>query len=207
MKKQHYRKCYQQLLTTLLITFLLALFSIVETAPLYASNLNIFALTKEKGILISYDNGDDWEKFNKGLPAGIIPIRIYSAKGTLYLTTTSSGIFRLSKNKTWANISSPDFRVRSQYNKTTQYRKISAFSFDRNNPSNIVLATKHTIYRSTNSGKNWRKIPAKGLHKRNYITALAINKKNIYAGTSFNGFFKLNYGRFKKINKGLPAEP
>lgn len=173
-----------------------------------SSDLKIYLITEDRGILLSENSGRSWNSFNKGLPDKIEPLRLYRAGEYLYLTTWSSGIFRAEENyPEWVNISSPDFKTRSIYSDATEYRKISAFNHDPDNPDSLVIATKHTIYRSGNRGDTWEKLPRTGLHERNYITALAVTGKKIYAGTSFNGIFEFNGSRFTHAGKNLPGEP
>jgi hypothetical protein len=70
--------------------------------------------------------------------------------------------------------------------------KISAFAVDSSDPLNILLATKtYLLYRlQGTSVKTWSLLLHEGnISNRNYITALEIQARIIYAGTSFNGFF------------------
>lgn len=173
-----------------------------------SSDLKIYLITKDKGILLSENSGRSWNSLNKGLPDNVEPLRLYQAGDYLYLTTWSSGIFRSREaSPEWINISSPDFRTRSIYSSKPGYRKISAFNLDPADPQSLVLATKHTIYRSADRGDTWERLPMTGLHERNYITALAVTGKKIYAGTSFNGIFVFSGSRFTHAGKNLPGEP
>lgn len=145
---------------------------------------------------------------NAGLPEGTIPLRLYISGTTKFLITFKQGIFRLKNNsKTWHSINSNDFRKRSQFFPNAGFRKISAFAIDPLKPERLALATKHTLYMSENNGDTWKRINTQGLHRRNYITALALRDGKIYAGTSFNGFYRLHRGRYRRLNRGLPQEP
>ncbi len=194
---------------SLCITFTITIIIILITITCRSSsNINIYVATTEKGIQVTYDEGNSWSSLNKGLPDSIIPIRIHKADDYLYLTTFSSGIFKLKiKDQIWENISSPDFKRRSIYTADPGYRKISAFAVDPDDGKNLVLATKHSLYRSVDGGINWKKIPLSGLNKRNYITSLSISGNTIYTGTAFNGILESSGTDFKSSGSGLPGEP
>lgn len=172
----------------------------------FASDRKIFINTISEGVLLSENDGRSWSSFNRGLPEGCMPLRFYTGKDDIYLATYSSGIFRL-EDKKWIAINSEDFRRRSIYSKDPGYRKISAFGIDPDDSRNLVLATKHTVYRSRDRGKSWVKLTANGLNRRSYITALAISGERIYAGTSFNGIFESSGGEFRPSGNRLPSEP
>lgn len=171
-----------------------------------SSHYKIYIATEKNGILVSDNEGRSWDSLNNGLPENFIPIKIYQSGKDIFLTTFSSGLFKLDNNKKWNNLCSSDFKRRSIYNENPGYRKISAFSADPDNNMNIVAATKHSIYRSTDGGKTWNKISLNGLNKRNYITSLSISNNKIYAGTSFNGVFESNGSEFRPSGNGLPGE-
>ena len=191
-------------LPAIIIFMMIMLFSPFTSSP--DSERKIFAVSSSEGILVSENDGRSWSRFNKGLPGNTSAIRFYSGGKEIYLATFSSGIFRLEDEK-WINISSDKFMRRSIYSKNPGYRKISAFAVDPDNGESLVLATKHTIYRSPDKGKTWLEVPMKGLNGRNYITALAVTGKKIYAGTSFNGVFESSGRSFKSSGNGLPGEP
>ena len=167
----------------------------------------IYAIS-DKGLLVSKNNGSSWSADNGGLPAGTVPLNIYISGNMQYLTTRNSGIFRREGTKgSWTSISSDrEFLTRSSFT-DRGYRKISAFAVDKKDNQNIIMATKHNIYGSKDGGKNWSKIAMNGLGARNYITALELDGDEIYAGTSFNGFFTLTKKGFVTVNQGLPGEP
>ncbi len=172
-----------------------------------SSDCRVYIATSENGIQVSDNEGRSWSSFNKGLPDKIIPIRIYKSREDLYLTTFSSGLFKLNRsNGKWENISSPDFKRRSIYINDSGYRKISAFAVDPENGKNITAATKHSIYRSIDGGITWKIIPLSSLNKRNYITSLSISGSNIYAGTAFDGIIEYSGSDFKTSGNGLPGE-
>jgi len=168
----------------------------------------IYIFNKKNGFQVSDDYGSSWKSENSGLPENINPLKLINTKNYIYMTSYTHGIYRFNKvQNNWNNISSDDFRKRSIYSEKKEYRKISGFNVDNKNDKNIVISTKHDIYISTNSGETWNKINMRGLHKRNYITSVAIVGSKIYAGTAFNGVYELKNGKFHHSGKGLPGEP
>lgn len=179
---------------------------LITATPSSASDIRILIAAGKEGVLASENDGRSWSSFNKGLPSGCSPLRFYAEKNDIYLATYNSGIFRLEDNK-WIDLNDKDFMRRSIYSSAPGYRKISAFAIDPSDSSSLVLATKHTVYRSSDRGKSWRKITVNGLNRRSYITALAVSGNRIFAGTSFNGILESSGGEFKPSGNGLPAEP
>ena len=193
---------------TALITFsITVIFLLITSTCKSSSNYRVFVATTEKGIQISDDEGNSWNALNKGLPETVIPIRIYKSGDAAYLTTFSSGLFKLkNRDEKWVNISSPEFRRRSIYDVDPGYRKISAFSIDPANSKNIALATKHSLFRSVDGGNSWKNIPLSSLNKRNYITSISISGDLIYTGTAFNGILESTGSEFRSSGNGLPGE-
>ncbi|MFC1671297.1 hypothetical protein ACFL20_12970, partial [Spirochaetota bacterium] len=194
----------------ILVSVLILFFLYFRLNANLGNEKKIILLTNNRGLLISQD-GDSWRSFNKGLPEKFVPKKIKSDnRGNFYLITLSSGIFSLNrKDSYWKSISSRDFLLQGKNYGPREYRQISAFAINTDYPNQLALATKHTIYLSSDSGKNWSKLNQRGMHKRNYITSLCISGKKpvIYAGTSFKGIFMRKHGRFINISRGLPAEP
>ena len=191
-------------LFVILIAVLAFLFPVYNLLP--ASGIKVYIITSVNTISLSENNGKSWSSCNRGLPDNCIPIRIYTAGINMYLTTFSSGIFRI-KNGTSESLNSQMFKRRSIYDKEPGFRKISAFAADPEDEKNIVIATKHSIYRSSDAGLNWTEVSLNGLNRRNYITALAVTGNKIYAATSFNGVFELYKNSFISSGNGLPSEP
>lgn len=186
---------------TFSVTFLL--FTVI---PSIASEIRILIVTDSEGVLESENDGRSWSSLNKGLPDRCRPLRFHAEKKDIYLATYNSGIFRLEGNR-WIDLNDKDFMRRSIYGSDPGYRKISAFAIDPSDSNSLVLATKHTVYRSRDKGKTWQKVTVNGLNRRSYITALAVSGNRIYAGTSFNGILVSSGGEFKPAGNGLPAEP
>lgn len=154
-----------------------------------------------------YDGGS-WKDMSDGLPKVFEAELIASdSKGTLYLTTEYSGIFkRAARDSKWTDISSSLFKRRSQLQGVDEYRSISAFCIDPADDSKLYLATKHTLYRSSDAGKSWQKINIIQNKNSYYFTSLTAVNDVIYAGTSFNGVVKITASSTAEINDGVPKE-
>ena len=192
----------RNLLTECLIVFF-SLFFLVECK---AASTSFFAITSSDEILFSDNGGYGWEKIQSGLPEGVLPVRFYCSGNDVFLATMNCGIFKFNKNK-WIELNSSEFKRPSIYDNPWKYRKISAFAVDPLDPLNMVVATKHSIYRSKDGAKTWKEMPISDIGRGNYITALSIKGDSIIAGTSFSGLFSFDGKRFKKIGKGLPENP
>ena len=154
-----------------------------------------------------YD-GSSWHDMSEGLPGNIEAEYITSdTNGTLYLTTEYSGIFRRSvSDHKWIDISSPSLRRRTQLNNIDEYRSISAFCIDPADQSKLYLATKHVLYKSSDSGISWQKINVVDNKNSYYFTSLAVTDNVLYAGTSFNGVVCITPAATTEINDGVPKE-
>jgi hypothetical protein len=152
--------------------------------------------------------GSSWRDMSEGLPKDFEAEYITSdSKGTLYLTTEYSGIFRRGANDgRWADISSPLFKRRTQLKEANEYRTISAFCIDPSDESKLYLATKHTLYKSADSGKTWQKINVAENKNSYYFTSLFTADNILYAGTSFSGIVRIAPGSTLEINNGIPKE-
>jgi hypothetical protein len=168
-------------------------------------------LSQKEGVLISYDEGGKWNEFNRGLPEGIVPLRVtLDSDGSLYLTSLGSGLFKSHKPYTaWQSLNSVDFQTRRKNGVGGAYRKISAFAVDPSNPDTLALATKHAIYRSRDGGSSWARQPMSSLEQTRYFTALAFSgdRDTLYAGTSFNGIYRIGGAGSLSLSSGLPWEP
>ncbi len=154
-----------------------------------------------------YD-GSSWGDMSQGLPDNLEAELITSdSKGTLYLTTDFSGIFKRSVNDNmWIDISSPLFKRRTQLKGVDEYRSISAFCIDSADPLKLYLATKHVLYKSSDAGQSWQKINVVKNKNSYYFTSLAVSGNVLYAGTSFNGVVKITNSETTEINDGVPKE-
>ncbi len=154
-----------------------------------------------------YD-GSSWHDMSEGLPGNLEAEYITSdTAGTLYLTSEYSGIFRRSSADTkWVDISSSVLKRRTQLKDVDEYRSISAFCIDPADKSRLYLATKHVLYKSSDSGKSWQKINVVENKNSYYFTSLAVVDSVIYAGTSFNGVVRITPSSTTEINDGVPKE-
>ncbi len=195
-------------LSLLLKISLLLLFLSSFKTILFAGDLRLILSTSDKGLLISEDDGKIWEDFNDGLPGRFMPERIEAdSRQNLYLTTRHRGIYRYRNDKgRWIDFNTKNFLANSFPDSQDGYRSISAIATGGKNPGTIALATKHSIFKK-GKGKDWQRISDKVL--KNYITALAVGRsdREIYAGTSYDGLYRLEGGRFIKCSSGLPREP
>jgi hypothetical protein len=152
-------------------------------------------------------DGSSWDSCGKGLPENLrAELLVRGRNGTVYLTTEYSGLFRLSAGESkWTDLSSPLFKRRSQLEGVNEYRRISAFCIDPKNDSRLYLATKHTLYTSADAGKTWAVMKLKGHKNSYYFTSLCVIDGTLYAGTSFDGIYKIT-DSFADISKGVPME-
>ncbi|MGL4368052.1 MAG: hypothetical protein ACRCUT_00035, partial [Spirochaetota bacterium] len=157
------------------------------------------------GGMKAYDGS--WHSFGSGLPSKLNPETIVrDAEGNLYLTTEFHGIFRCAAGGTqWKDISSPLMKRRTQLAGVNEYRRISAFCADDKNPGRLYCATKHSLYTSADAGKSWQQMKIKGHRNSYYFTSLCTADGILYAGTSFDGIFKVGTA-FADMSKGAPAE-
>jgi len=174
-----------------------------STAP--AKNVTWYSTVNNK-IFYSSNYGETWNDLNAGLPDTIYPIRLYSFKNKIYLTTFSEGLFVLNKNDSvWKSLNS-DLFLRRSFLEQNSYRKMPAFTVDDKDDNHLFVATKYSIYESTDGGLNWKPLPVSGLSNRVYITALHYSNGNLYLGTSYDGFYKISGDSAISISKNLPYE-
>ncbi|MCU0845753.1 MAG: hypothetical protein MUC76_12605 [Spirochaetes bacterium] len=191
---------------TLAAALALYLFAV---SPAFSAGTRAVLLTENIGLLVSDNDGKSWRRFNEGLPGTIIPLSIIAdAAGNLYLLTRDSGVFASPVgSKAWRSINSDLFRLRSELH-PDRYRKITAFAAGDARPGSLALATKHSLYRSHDGGRNWSSIPMKSLEHNHYITALAFTPSGaLYAGTSFHGIYRVTDRGLLSSSAGLPREP
>ncbi len=187
----------------LLYAAILLFFLIRTQKILSSSEFRIFLLTSDKGIFLSEDSAKSWKKFNQGLPACFIPVKMRNDDhGNLFLLTRDSGIYTFNTNRNiWEDINSKEFLEPLFIQKPDKYRRISAFAVDKDN--NLILATGHAIFRKE-TNKPWIKIS--DYNQDYYFTALGINNNRIYAGTTNKGIFILSGSGKFNISSNLPKE-
>lgn len=168
-------------------------------------------LTVEKNNLnISINSGDSYKGLgSSNLPENIEIEKIFSdASGNIYLATFDSGLWRLKKNSTsWESLKSRELLRRTYEGQGTTYREISALAVNPSDENEITIATRHTIYHSTDSGSSWKELRLDGFDTKGHVTALGYYKKNIVIGTSANGIYIQQNNSAKKISGGLDCEP
>ena len=144
-----------------------------------------------------------------GLPEDMMISSIVRASNdTVYIATFAHGLFKKTgSSDKWINISSNDWKERSIYGKTNNYRKVSALAVSNTDPRLLACATKHTLYMSRDEGRSWNTVSMRGLPPNVYITSLALNGTRIIVGTSFKGIFMRSGNRFVERSRGLPFEP
>jgi photosystem II stability/assembly factor-like uncharacterized protein len=191
------------------IFFLSLLFFLHDFSSFFAAaDPSAILLSKKNGLKIK-DDGKRWKDFNAGLPQNFLPLTIkIDSRENLYLATMDSGIYKWESAKsTWKPINSDAFL--SGLAGDSKYRKVSAFAIDDRNPDILILATKHSLFRSGDGGKAWERMDAKTSGHNYYITALSSNggAKSLIYGTSFNGTCRISGGRIICDSSGLPREP
>lgn len=170
------------------------------------SDFTSIAWFPNEGVM-AYD-GSSWKDFSEGLPKNIIAEQMVSdSKGTLYLGTEYSGLFRRSVNESkWTNIATTDLRRRTQLKTVNEYRKITSLYIDPADNSVIYAGTKHALYSTADGGKNWKRIVLSNNKSSYYFTSIVKNGNDLYTGTAFNGILKITNGRAEEINNGMPKE-
>jgi len=188
---------------TLMATFI----ALIAVAPsLAAENAATWYSVVKNKVYYSSNQGETWNDMSAGLPETIYPIRLYSSKNKIYLSTFSEGLFVLNKNeRVWKSINSSHF-LRRSYLEQNSYRKISAFAVDDKNENHLFAATKYSVYESTDGGLNWKPFAISGLSNRLYITALHCSGGNLYLGTSYDGIYKISGNAAQSISANLPIE-
>ncbi len=189
---------------------LLFFFIFLHFSFLFAGSQAVL-LTRKQGVLISSNDGKSWRDFTQGLPDDVIPTGLkIDRRKTLYLSTLDSGLYRSGRPYTnWTSLNSETFRTRRKTGRQDACRKISAFTVNDSDPSCLMAATKHSLYRSTDRGASWSPLPLDAIDQTHYITALSYgaDKGTILAGTSFSGLYRTSGGRLVQSSSGLPREP
>ncbi len=200
-----------RLITGIFLFFVLSFFPACRSgnAESASSGITVLKLTSRQGISISHNGGRRWESFSRGLPPDCLPVKVYAgARGTLYLATWDSGLFK-SEGGAWEQVNTPGFLVPGVPSPEPRYRKISAFAIDPERPSRTAAATKHSVFLSEDGGKNWRELPLSPDLKRHYITSLAFGKgkTSLLIGTSHAGIFSRSGNGFSALSRGIPSVP
>lgn len=197
------RKCL--LKSSVSLAFIISVFSF-SSCSVHASEIKYIGFFPGEGVKVS--SGSSWKSFGEGLPSDLVAEYITAdSKGTLYLTSEFSGIFKrtVSSDK-WESISSPELRRRTQLADVNEYRRISAFCIDPENDRKLYAGTKHTLYVSSDAGKTWSHLILKNNKNSYYFTSLVMVKGVLYAGTSFDGIIRIQNGVAQQSSNGIPKE-
>ena len=190
-----------------LLMILLALTVSCSKSQVSASNISTMYAIAQNKVFHSSNNGRTWSELNKGLPSKMFPIRLYSSPNKIYLATFSEGLFVLDKDDTtWRSLNTDHFLRRGPI-EDNLYRKISAFAVNEQNEDHLFVATKHSLFESTDGGLNWKPLRVTGLSNRLYITALHYSNNSLYVGTSYGGFFRVTGNSARNLSANLPFEP
>ncbi len=84
-------------------------------------------------------------------------------------------------------------------------RRIKAVCFSPNS-KNVFVANKFEILRYNLKLKKWFKLTRKGINRLASFSALFHDGKNLFAGTTSYGIYKLIKNRWLRISRGLPGE-
>jgi len=147
-----------------------------------ASGNNLFVVDRSfafggRGLLHSTDYGGTWA--NITLPGAAVPNVIAFYGTSLFVGTTSAGIFRsndLGNSWSIANAGLTNFDIR-------------AFA---TSGSNLFVGTGGGVFLSTNAGASWTQVNV-GLTTTNVLT-LAFSGTNLFAGTDAGVFLSSNNG-------------
>ncbi|HEY1407197.1 MAG TPA: putative glycoside hydrolase, partial [Spirochaetota bacterium] len=188
------------------LSLFLLIFLTFNSCSLKASEIRSVGYFPNEGIKAF--NGSSWKNFNEGLPADLVAENITAdSKGTFYLTTEYSGIFKRDKDSDkWELISSPLLKRRTQLADVHEFRRISSFCIDPKNDNVLYAGTKHTLYSSVDAGKTWKQILIQQNKNSYYFTSLFVVNEVLYAGTSFDGILRIQNGIAQQINNGIPKD-
>ncbi|HNR87887.1 MAG TPA: putative glycoside hydrolase [Spirochaetota bacterium] len=176
--------------------------------PARAAGIELDVIPASGGYAHSANGGGSWTALPDGLPAGAVAERLYrDAAGNRWMATRGHGLFLLPAGaREWRARNSDAFRYRGR-GPAGPMRSVSAFAVDRENPNELALATKHTLFASSDGGATWRLIPLRGgLSSKTYITSLHRALGHTLAGTSFEGLYRAHGSSFRKSSSGIPYE-
>jgi photosystem II stability/assembly factor-like uncharacterized protein len=151
---------------------------------------DIFAGTKEGGVFLTTDNGENWTDRNKGLTTAYVSSLVID-KTNVLVGTKGGGVF-LTKNKgaSWTAMNN------GLKNLNVHSLIISG--------SNMFAGTNRGIFLSTNEGESWT-AKSNGLIKSD-VYALATGGSYIFAGTGRGVFLSTdNGGSWRAVNSGLTS--
>jgi ligand-binding sensor domain-containing protein len=135
----------------------------------------LYAATAGNGILISRDNGINWESFNAGLSDSIIECLAIDSSGIIWAGTHTKGLFRYSDSeKLWKSV--------SLYNQ-------GVFSLGTGLHGRLFAATYHSIIHSDDEGHTWISQSSVNIDGQ-VLDFLFLESDTIFAGTLVNGIIR-----------------
>ncbi len=160
--------------------------NVVAVAP----NSNIIYLASQRDLLISRDNGAQWETLTQVLPSVASAIAINPTNPNIvYAGMHSQGMYLSTDGgKTWQAL------TRNFSNEAIGQSTVTAVAVDPSNPMRVVMAHGIRIGNtgseffplgilfSNDGGKTWGNVM--DLQEGQYVTRLQIQKGNVYALTS-----------------------
>lgn len=161
---------------------------------------NIFAGTYGHGVLLSANNGTNWESFNKGLTDTII-MSITVSDNNIFAGTRTGVFLSINNDTSWTAVN----------NGLPANSQITSFAV--NGTGDIFAGSYgYGVFLSTNNGISWTAVNNGLLVNPPIIFCLAMNGGNIFASsiiTPANGggvFLSTNSGAsWTSVNNGLPV--
>jgi len=162
------------------------------TIPIESDEINalcfyrnmMFAGTRNSGVFISSDKGNNWTVFNNGLKN--MAIRKFSVIDHELYACTNGGVYTLDElSKVW----------KLEYGKDLQVNGIMQFDGE------IYIGTNHGAYKREKSTNRWKQIMTnRSLHN------IGSDKRNIYALTYSELFVSADKGNsWQSDQMGMPA--
>jgi photosystem II stability/assembly factor-like uncharacterized protein len=178
---------------------------------------SVFAGLQGKGVFVSTNNGDSWIPANIGLPANTSVLSFAVSGSNLFAGTYAGEIFLSNNNgQSWTSVSIPGLLSYSNVRAlTVSDTKLFAVTRDGvyvsgNNGATwtsintgllasvqslavsgnkLVAGTDRGIFLSSNDGASWTAVST-GLRVDSWVTCLAVNGTNLFAGTAGGGVFR-----------------
>jgi ligand-binding sensor domain-containing protein len=143
---------------------------------LAVSGSNLFAGTYAGGVFFSSNNGANWTPVNiPGLFSGTY-VEVFAVSGSKLFAGTREGVYLSSNNGgTWTAVNT------GLTNKEVKSLVVSG--------TNLVAGTYQGIFLSSNDGASWTPIST-GMRIDSWVTCLAVNGSNLFAGTDGGGVFR-----------------
>lgn len=140
----------------------------------------IFAGTDGSGILVSSDNGLNWEFFNEGLLDSAVYCLCTDSVGNVYAGTADRGVFLLpASGQVWQQTNLADTTI---------------WALETNPAGDVFAGATDTLYRLENGQNNWQGLNT-SLIDRPVISLLFDSEHSIFAGTYARGIIRsLNDG-------------